>query len=240
MRRLVPQLIVSVLGLLLVLTSFAAKPHEVTDPAAPARFLAYLDRNVSVWFNVLAVFAFVLGGGNLVKNHVARVVRRDRDWMYSVVALVAFTVVLALGLLKVGGAPGLQGDPTDPASAFGWIFSAIYAPLMATLFSLLAFFVASAAYRAFRMRTPEATILLLSAFVVLVGRTPLAQLVGGWLPAPLAFLRPEFLSLWLMRVPNVAGQRAILIGIALGVVAASLRLLLGLERRGPGGGGGRT
>jgi len=240
MRRVVPQIIVSLMGFLLVLTTFAAKPGDGgAEIAAPARFLAYLDRNVSIWFNVLAVFAFILGGANLLKTHARRIARRRRDWRYSVVTLVAFLVVLVLGLAKVGGAPGLQGDVTDPASAFGWVFSAVYAPLMATLFSLLAFFVASAAYRAFRMRSPEATLLLLAAFVVLIGRTPLGSLLGRLLPDWLAFLRPDYLSMWLMQVPNVAGQRAILIGIALGVVAVSLRLLLGLERQGPGRGESR-
>lgn len=239
MRRVVPQLILSVTGLLLVLTSFAAKPATGTAVAAPARFLAYLDHNVSIWFNILAVFAFILGGANLLKSHIGRIAWRRRDWPYSLATVVSFLVVLVLGLAKVGGGPGLRGELTDPASAFGWVFSAVYAPLNATLFALLAFFVASAAYRAFRMRSPAATILLLAAFVVLIGRTPLGTFLGGLLPEPLAFLRPDYLSMWLLRVPNVAGQRAILIGVALGVVAVSLRLLGGLERRGPGGGADR-
>jgi hypothetical protein len=35
---------------------------------------------------------------------------------------------------------------------------------------------------------------------------------------------------WIMNYPNLAGQRAIMIGIGLGVVAMSLRLILGIER----------
>jgi hypothetical protein len=239
MRRVVPQIIVSLMGFLLVLTTFAAKPDEGVEVAAPARALAYIDHNVSIWFNVLAVFAFILGGANLLKNHAQRIARRRRDWPYSLVTLVSFLAVLILGLAKVGGPPGLTGDVADPAAAFGWIYNALLTPLVATLFSLLAFFVASAAYRAFRMRSPEATLLLASAFVVLVGRTPVGSFLGRLLPDSLAFLRPDYLSMWLIKVPNVAGQRAILIGIALGVVAVSLRLLLGLERRGPGAGGSR-
>ena len=36
--------------------------------------------------------------------------------------------------------------------------------------------------------------------------------------------------MWIMNSPNLAGQRSIMIGIGLGVVAMSLRVILGIER----------
>lgn len=98
------------------------------------------------------------------------------------------------------------------------------------MFSLLAFFVASASYRAFRAKTKEATVLLLAAFIILIGRTPLGYYLTFWLPEPLQFLHIPNLSSWILAVPNLAGQRAILIGIALGIIATSLKLILGIER----------
>jgi hypothetical protein len=115
------------------------------------------------------------------------------------------------------------------------VFDWIYMPLKSTLYALLAFFVASAAYRAFRLRSREASLLLISAFLVLIGRTPFGVSLTAWLPERLHFLRLDELSLWIMKVPNTAGWRAVLIGIALGVVAMSLRLILGLERAALGG-----
>ncbi len=235
MKRLIPRIIITVVGTLLIATSFVVKPTAGVDAPFVPRLLAYADRNFSVWFAILAVFSFALGGANLIKSHGMKVAKRRSDWPYSVITLVSFAVVLVIGLLKVGGAPGWQGAVTDAGTAFAWVFEAVYGPLQATLFSLLAFFVVSAAYRSFRLRSLEASILLAAATVILIGRTPLGVVVGDLYPDWLTFLRPDVLSMWILRVPNTAGQRAILNGISLGVVATSLRLILGLDRGGVGG-----
>ncbi len=229
MRSRAPQLLVAAVGILLVLTAFVPRPAPGAGNAWQG-FFAYIDENFSVWFNIMAVFAFGLGAASLLGVHGGRVRRRGRDWPYSLATLLAFGVTLLVGLLKLGGPPGLTGDPADSASILGRIFAAVVSPLQASMFALLAFFVASASYRAFRVRTREASALLAAALVILIGRTPFGSALTQWLPEPLAFLRLERLSLWIVQVPNLAGQRAIMIGIALGVVAMSLRLILGLER----------
>ncbi len=229
LRRGIPRLIVTVTGVILVLTSFVVAP-DADGGNAVTRFFAYADQNFSLWFNVLAVFAFILGAGSLLRSHGVKVLARRKDWQYSVVTLVSFCVVLVLGLAKVGGPPGLQGDVSDPGAAVTRVYEMVLSPLVATTVSLLAFFVASAAYRAFRLRSRSATVLLVSAVVIMLGRTPLAGLLSGWVPARLSFLRIDELSLWIMSVPNTAGQRAILIGVGLGLVSMSLRVILGLDR----------
>ncbi|MDY0108865.1 MAG: hypothetical protein RBT60_02900 [Candidatus Krumholzibacteria bacterium] len=227
MKRLLPKVITSGVGILLILTAFGARPGVGGAGPWPVRVFDYVDRNFTVWFNILAVFAFILGGASLLKSHMQRVMQRRPDWPYSVITLVSFIAVLVIGLGKLGGPPGLQGEVTDPAAWLMVVFAAIYEPLMATLFSLLAFFVASAAYRAFRLRSREASVLLGAAFVVLLGRTPLGTWLSDLLPRGLSFMRIDTLSMWVMRVPNVAGQRAVLIGIAVGVTALTLRILAG-------------
>jgi hypothetical protein len=224
-KRTVPRLITSLVGILLILTTFVARP-EGADAPWTVRAFDYVDRNFSVWFNLLAVFAFIVGGANLLKSHGSRILRRRADWGYSLVTLVSFVVVLVIGLFKIGGPPGVQGEVTDPGSWFTAVFSAVYDPLLATIFSLLAFFVASAAYRAFRLRSPEAAVLLISAFIVLLGRTPLGNWASNLLPVWLSALRVDTLAVWIMSVPNVAGQRAVLIGVSLGVAAMTVRILL--------------
>ncbi|HOX26533.1 MAG TPA: hypothetical protein PLL30_08115 [Candidatus Krumholzibacteria bacterium] len=235
MKRLVPRVITSFVGILLILTAFGARPGPDGGGVWPVRAFDYVDRNFSVWFNILAVFAFILGGASLLKSHVAKVAHRRPDWPYSAVTLVSFVGVLAIGMLKLGGPPGLQGEVTDPGAWFQIVFDAIYDPLLATLYALLAFFITSAAYRAFRLRSPQAAILLASAFIVLLGRTPLGTWLSDPVPPSLGFLRLDALSVWIMSVPNLAGQRAVLIGIAVGVTALTLRILAG---RGEVDGGG--
>ncbi|HPF33855.1 MAG TPA: hypothetical protein P5571_03690 [Candidatus Krumholzibacteria bacterium] len=233
MARFQPRHLLAAVAVTLIVAAFVAPPGG-DDPGGPAAFFAFCDAQFSSWFGILAVFAFLLGGVSLVGTHLRRVLLRERDWTYSIVTLVSFLGVLVVGLAKLGGAPGLQGDPFAPDAWLTKVFDGVLSPLHATLYSLLAFYVASASYRAFRARSLETSVLLGSALVVLVGRIPSADRLTAWLPADMAFLRLEALSLWLLKVPNTAGQRAIMIGVALGVVSLAVRMIAGVER-GKGG-----
>lgn len=224
MRREIPLGITFVIGLALIVALFI-----------PREPFPELDSEFSIWFDIIAVFAFLLGGGSLVRVHTDRITRNHPDKWFSVVTLGGFLITLGIGLLKIGGDPGLKGNYLAPGTWFKFIYDAVFTPLSATMFSLLAFFVASASYRAFRAKTREATILLVSAFIILVGRTPLGYYLTFWLPEPLQFLHIPTLSAWILAIPNLAGQRAIMIGIALGIIATSLKLILGIERSYLGG-----
>jgi len=227
----VPLFITGLVGALLIVSYYV--PHPPFDS---------VERKIPDYFNIIAAFAFILGGGNLLRIHLTRISRRDHEWLYSVVTVTGFLVMLVLGLLKMTGAEGsafgVQAnlDLADARLLYDWLYRAIFVPCQATMFSLLAFFVASASYRAFRAKTPEATVLLLAAFVILVGRTPVGHLITAWMPEPFSdYFHIPNLSAWLMSFPNTAGQRTIQIGIALGIISNSLRLILGVERSHLGG-----
>lgn len=219
MRRTIPLFITFIVGLTLILAVFI--PPEPFDT---------MNREFSVYFDIIAVFAFVLGGGNLLRLHGDRVYRRGKDWKFSIVTLTGFTLTLVVGLCKIGGPPGIRGDLMATGSWFRFVFNAVLSPLSATMFALLAFYVASASFRAFRAKTPEATILLVAGFIILLGRTFVGSVLTGWLPDELSFLTIPNIADWIMAWPNTAGQRAIVIGIALGVIATSLRIIVGIER----------
>jgi hypothetical protein len=222
MRRQFPLLITFIVGVVLIISVFLP-PFET------------LGEDFTVFFDIIAVFAFFLGGGNLLRVHITKLRRRKRDWAYSIVTLVGFSAMLAIGMFKLGNPGGLAASPTIAGSLFQIIFDNVLVPLGATMYALLAFFVASASYRAFRAKNREATILLVAAFIILLGRTPFGMYITGWVPESWSILQIPNLAIWIMNSPNLAGQRAIMIGIGLGVVSMSLRLILGIERSYLGG-----
>jgi hypothetical protein len=126
----------------------------------------------------------------------------------------------------------VTGDYLDNGSGFWYLFTYAFVPLQQTTFAMLAFYVASAAFRAFRARNVESVLLLGTAFVILLGRTFVGTWMTGWLPDEgfSSFFQVPNLVIWIMKVMNTAGQRAIMIGIALGIASTSLKVLLGIDR----------
>jgi hypothetical protein len=116
---------------------------------------------------------------------------------------------------------------TQEGTPFMWLFKNIQMPMGATMFSLLAFHIASAAYKAFRARSAEATVLLIAAIIVMLGQVPIGMKISQLIPEA---------SNWILNVPNLAAKRGIAIGVGLGMTATSLKILLGIERTYLGGG----
>ncbi len=211
LRRQVPLLITFVTGVV-----FAAQ-YYVPHPRSELMLT-----EVTKWLQIISGFALVLGVTSLFHLHAVKIRRREPGWGYSFVLYAGMLGTIAIGLW-VNGKESLNGAMT----AFGWIYSNMMVPLQGTMFAILAFFIASAAYRSFRARSREAALLLIAAIIVMMGRVPLGEML---LPVS------GDLTQWILNVLNASVRRAILIGVSLGAVALSLKIIFGVERAYLGGG----
>ena len=157
--------------------------------------------------------------------------REQRDWLLAD-ARAQYAWRRAVGDLSVQSHTVLypwSGDYAEGGTPFDWMYTWVLQPLMTTTFALLAFYVASAAFRAFRAKNLEATLLLGTALIILFRATMFAGYVQMPLPDG-SLLGMDRIYAFVMSVFNTAGNRAIMIGIALGIASTSLKVLLGIDR----------
>lgn len=225
MKREIPLLLTAGIGAIMIASFFV--PHQWVG--VPADFL----QQCAV---IVVAFGYVLGGANVVRVNLDAISRRQRDWPYKVVLLVALAVTLIFGLFVD------RARFQDPGTFSLWIYDHLYVPMNATMFALLAFYIASAAFRAFRIRSTEAALLAAAALIVMVGRVPVGDSITraifdhAGFPHALRSLKLSDLQQWIMDIPQNAAKRAVLIGAAMGVMATGLRVILGIERAYLGGG----
>jgi hypothetical protein len=215
MRREVPIIITIFIGWVMVLDFFFP-------------WISGTATHMRDWTLVLIAVSQMLGVANVARINLDKVSRGHKDAPYAVMLLVAMLTMIVLGVLMPKSATigGFTWGGIEGGSLFDKIYNQMYVPMQGTMFSLLAFFIASAAYRAFKIRSPEATILGVTAVIIMIGQVPIGSLLWDGMPG---------LSAWIMNVPNLAAKRAILIGAALGAIATGMKVLLGLERNYVGG-----
>ena len=213
MKREVPLFLTAAIGLFMITSFFV--PHQAVS--VPADFL-------QACAIIIVAFGYVLGGANELRVNLDGIAKREPAWAYKIVLVVSLVLTLVVGIVE--GARN-HGDFQREGTASKWIYDNLYATMSATMFALLAFFIASAAFRAFRIRTLEAGMLAVAALIVMLGRVPIGDVMTHALPDS---ARLGALQQWIMDFPQNASKRAILIGAALGVMATGLRVILGIER----------
>ena len=211
LRRQLPLLITMITGLVM------AAQYYVPHPASEQ-----LLTTVTKWLQIIGGFALVLGITSLFHVHASKIRRKEAGWAYSLVLYVGMLGTIIVGLWN-GGKESIDGALTS----FGCGYSYTLVPRQGTMFPILAFFIASAAYRSFRARSREAAVLLVAAVIVMMGRVPLGEYM-----LPIS----GDLSSWILNVLNASVRRASLIGVSLGAVALSFKIIFGVERSYLGGG----
>jgi hypothetical protein len=199
MKRALPLTALTISGIVMVANFFFKyKP------------LNNVGSGLSAWGVIIAAFALGLGAVNLVQVQV-RNIRSGKNTLNGIVAIVGMLVMAAVGI-----ATGQKG------SFYTFLFANILQPLGDTVFSLLAFYIASASYRAFRARSAETWILLAAAAILILGNTPFIGLISGKIPV---------VANWFLNNPTVAARRAITVSASIGALAAAIRAFAGLDAR---------
>ncbi len=198
---------------------------------------------------ILTAFLLGLGAFSMLRVHIGKLVKQQKDWGFSVVLLLSMATMMFIGYWDWRTVSFTMKDTnfSDPSNwvtatyAKDLVFDGILQKMDAAMFSVIAFYIMSAAYRAFRIRSVEATVLLVSALIVMMSLLALGdmmsnKLIGNFtggakdhfmenftLSEIYGFIRAAF------QTPSI---RAIDFGIGVGAMAMGLRLWLSLDKTG--------
>ena len=216
LRRQLPLVICFVTGVVFAIQYYV--PHSKSEA---------LLTDVNNWMIIIGGFAMILGLASLSHVHAMKIKRRSAGWGYSAVVFLCIIGTLVAGILSRGRT--LTEETLLPTS-FGWVYDYMMVPLQGTVFALLAFFMASAAFRTFRARTVEGAFLFVAALIVMFGHVPLGEFLWAKLFGKGTILQIGDVMGWVMNIPNMAAKRGIWLGVALGSIAMSLKIIFGIER----------
>ncbi len=166
------------------------------------------------WATFLAAAAMLLGVVNLFSVHISRLIFKRN--IYS--GTLAISMLVTIGLAFTDGF-GITTGGID------FVFRWVQAPLEAALASLLAFFLMFAGVRLLKERRTIWSVIFLATAVTLLLLTSLSALLPSSTQSVLVMVNQFIQTVFVM-----AAVRGILIGVALGVVMLSLRVLIGVER----------
>jgi hypothetical protein len=178
--------------------------------------LATLNKITLGWASLLAAFTLLYGILNLLYVHINRTLTKRN--IYS--GILAISLLSVLGLAYTDSV-GLTNQ------AVNTVFRNIQFPLETALASLLAFFLFFAGFQLMkRQRSIWSFIFMLTAVTMLFVN---ALLATDLLPENILSIL-ERIQYAIQNVIVLSGVRGLLLGVALGTILLSIRILLGVER----------
>ncbi len=197
-KKELPLLILLIVSLLMIVPFFVNIP-----------VLKSAGDSVQRMLSPIASFGLILGGAEILLRQGSKISKKTDDAPFAYLLVASFVILFVLALT-----PSLS-------SLYNTIYITIIGRVNETVFSLIALFMASWAYRAFQMKNIETGLFGFSCLIVLISNAPFGVVFWGGAPAA---------GSWLINVPNMAAMRAINISVALGIFAYGVRTMLGHER----------
>ena len=180
--------------------------------------LAAFSQELVLMVSVLNAMSILLAIYAQTRRSLILVQQRNHGWTYQAYLLV--TIYLMAG---VGFVFGQQSD------SFMWFQLAILNPTGSVIYSSLAFYMASAAARAFRARSAQAALLLIAGCFVLLGQAPITGVYFPILGTMREYLTGTF---------SLAAARIFAISVTVGATVLGVRILTGNESEAIGFEGG--
>ena len=179
----------------------------------PLDVLLQLRGMITNWAVIVAAMAVLVGVTNLIFVHMDKIRKGEKNSIYGVLLIVSLLFTFGVGLFF------------GPNSQFIRIaIDAIIVPVEASLMAILAVTLVYATIRLLRRRADVMTIIFLVIAIlslVLAMPTPFDPALTD----PIVFPILGFIRLF-----SDGGARGLLIGIALGALLTSLRVLFGIDR----------
>lgn len=192
----IPGYLMSAIILILVAEFFFPVPEVVQS----------INSELQTFTAICAAFAMLLGSANIMKVYGSRVIKKSSNWEYAVLLLAFLFTTIGFGLLEGTG-----------GTYFKWLYNNIQVPAAATVYAIIGFYVVFAAYRAFRARTVEASILLVTGFLTLMWGSSIGHVIWPGIGQVVP---------WIVDVPNTAGFRGYTVAVAIATVAVGSALFL--------------
>jgi hypothetical protein len=163
------------------------------------------------WVSVITSMAVGIGAINVGRIHGKNILtKKPTQWYLSALLLIMLVSTFSIGLyFKVS------------SSIFQSWYNTFFVPNDTMISAIIGWMLIPATYRAFRMRSLESSILLVCGVIVMLMNVPVGEVIWSGIPE---------IGRWITNIPNVAGQRAFIIVVAIGIIVLTLRTMLGYEK----------
>lgn len=159
------------------------------------------------WGSLIALFTLVLGLIITLRYHAKQVIEKTADWPFSSVTIVCIFAMLISGFVS--------------DDAFNFLYVNVLSPLNTGILSFVGFIIYAAIYRTFKARSWEVLALIISTVALVLNFAPVFESIHPALP---------LFGQWINDVPSSAAQSGILVGVAIGLIAVTIRTILGHEK----------
>jgi len=195
------------LALMTILGVFILFAYYIPIPAT-----TQASNTLTNWVGIMGTYTIFLGTITLVYRELQTVTKREMGWPASIL----FFIVLIAGTVLYFYSGGSGKEP------YYTFFTTIFEPADGAIWSTLAFMVAGAFFRVFRIRTWESALLVIACVFVVLTNATIGEYIWPGFPQ---------IGSWILQVPAFGAAKGSAICVALGAIVLGMRIILGYEKR---------